>query len=165
MRVGRFGLEHPEFGEVAARLRFFGAKRGPERIDLAQRGGRGFHVELAGLREIGLLVVDVIHFEKRGGAFAGRGRENRRVGECVALRVHEIARGANRFGANAQDGRLARRANPQVALVEQEIDAVLFQLNRIGLRFRHALDHFDRADVHFAAAGRARLRLEFFRWR
>ena len=77
MRVGGFGLEHPEFGQVAARLRFFGAERGAERIDLAERRGRGFHVKLAGLRQIGLLVVDVVHFEKRGGAFAGRGRENR----------------------------------------------------------------------------------------
>ena len=47
VRVGGFRLEHPEFGEVAARLRFFRAKRGPEAVDLAERRGRGFDVELA----------------------------------------------------------------------------------------------------------------------
>ena len=112
MRVGGFGLEHPEFGEVAARLGFFGAKRGAEGVDLAERGGRRFDVKLAGLREVGLLVVNVIHFEKGGGAFAGGGRENGRVRERVALIVHEIARGAYGFGANAEDRGLARRANP-----------------------------------------------------
>ena len=48
-----------------------------------------------------------------------------------------------------------------MALVEEKIDAVLLQLNRIGLGFRDALDDFDLADVHFAAAGRARLGLNF----
>ena len=136
MRVRCFGLEHPEFGEMAARLRFFRAERWAECIDLAKRGGRCFDVELAGLREIGFLVVDVIHFEKRGGAFARSGRENRRVGERVALRIHEIARGANGFRTNPQNGGLARRANPEMPVVEKKIDAVLFELNRIGLGVR-----------------------------
>ena len=52
---------------------------------------------------------------------------------------------------------LARRANPQMAVVEQEIDAVLFELNRIGLGFRDALHDFDVRDADFEAAGRARL--------
>ena len=88
--VGRLRLEHPEFSQVAPRLGFFGAERGTERIDLAERRGGGFHVQLPGLRQIGFLVVDVVHFEKRGGAFAGCRREDRRVGERVALRVHVI---------------------------------------------------------------------------
>ena len=162
MRVGGFGLEHPEFGEVAARLRFFGAKCGTEGVDLAERRGGGFDVELAGLREIGFFVVDVLHFEERGGAFARGGSEDRRVGERVALRVHVFARGAHGFGANAQNGGLARRANPEMAPVEQEIDAVLFELDRIWLGFRDALHDFDAADVNFAAAGGARFGLEFF---
>ena len=93
--VGGFGLEHPEFGEVAAGLGFFGAERRAEGVDLAEGHGGGFDVKLAALREIGLLIVDVIHFEKRGGAFAGRGREHGRIGERVALAVHVIARGAH----------------------------------------------------------------------
>ena len=55
----------------------------------------------------------------------------------------KFARGAHSFRANAQDRRLPRRANPQMPLVEQEIDAVLFELDRIRLGFRHALHDFD----------------------
>ena len=84
VRVGGFGLEHPEFGQVAARLRFFGAKGGPKTVDLAQRRGHGFDVKLAGLREVGLLIVDVLHLEERGGAFAGRRREDGRVGRACS---------------------------------------------------------------------------------
>ena len=47
VRVGRFRLEHPEFGEVAARLRFLRAEGRPEGVDLAERHGRRFDVELA----------------------------------------------------------------------------------------------------------------------
>ncbi len=39
--VGDFGLDHPELGEVAAGLGFFGAEGGAEAVDLAEseRGG------------------------------------------------------------------------------------------------------------------------------
>ena len=57
-----------------------------------------------------------------------------------------------RFGANAQDGGLARRANPEMAMVEQEIDAVLFELDGIRLRFGNLLQHFDFRDAHFESA-------------
>ncbi len=163
MRVGSFGLEHPEFGEVAARLGFFRAKCGAERVDLAESHGGGFDVELAGLRQVGLLVVNVIYFEERGGAFAGSGREDGRVGERVALGVHVIARGADGFGADAQDRGLARRANPEMALVEQKIDAVLFELNRIGIGVWNALDDFNAADMNFEAARRALFGVNFSR--
>ena len=152
MGVGGFGLEHPEFGEVAASLRFFGAERGAESVDLAERHGGGFDVELAALREIGFLVVNVIHFEKSGGAFARGGSENGRVGERVALAVHVIAGGALGFGADAEDGGLARRANPEVAIVEEEIDAVLFELDGIGRGLVDLLQDFDFGDADFVAA-------------
>ncbi len=157
VRVGGLGLEHPEFGQVAARLRFFGAKCGPESVDLAERRRDGFEVKLARLREVGFFLVHVLHLEERGGAFARGWSEDRRVGQRVALRVHEFARGANGFGANAQNRGLARRANPEVAAVEQKIDAVLLELDRIRLGFRDALHDFDARDAHLAAARRARL--------
>ncbi len=46
-------------------------------------------------------------------------------------------------------------------LIEKKIDAVLLELNGIGLGFGHALHHFDFGDVHFVAARRARLGLNF----
>ena len=69
--VGDFRLDHPELGEVAARLRFLRAKCWTERIHLAQRHRRRFDVKLAGLREVCLL-VEIIHREKRARAFASR---------------------------------------------------------------------------------------------
>jgi len=45
------------------------------------------------------------------------------IGEGVALRVHEAARGADGFGADAEDGGLARGADPEVALVKKEVYA------------------------------------------
>ena len=35
VEVGDFGLDHPELGEVAAGLGFFGAEGGAEAVDLA----------------------------------------------------------------------------------------------------------------------------------
>ncbi len=81
--VGSLGLEHPEFGEMAARLRFFGAKRGPERIYLAERRGGRFHVKLARLREIRLLVVDVIHLKEC--AWCLRTRQGVKIGASVSV--------------------------------------------------------------------------------
>ncbi len=100
----------------------------------------GFDIELAALREVGLLVVNVIHFKERAGAFASGGGEHGGIGEGVALRVHEFAGGANRFGANAEDGGLARGADPEMALVEQEIDAMLFELDGEGRGVGNFLD-------------------------
>ncbi len=92
------------------------------------------------MRQIGFLIVDVIHFEQSGRAFAGGGREHGRVSERVALAVHEFARGADSFSADAENGRLARRSNPQVALIEQEINAVLFELDGEGRALWNSLD-------------------------
>ena len=84
--VGHFGLDHPELGEVAAGLGFLGAEGGAEAVDLAEGHGVGFVVELAGLREVGFLVVEVVDFEKRRGAFAGGRREDGRIDEREAVR-------------------------------------------------------------------------------
>ena len=44
---GDLGLDHPELGQVAARLRLLGAEGRPEAVDLAERHRAGLHVELA----------------------------------------------------------------------------------------------------------------------
>ena len=41
-----------------------------------------------------------------------------------------------RFGADAQDGGLARSAHPEMAVVEEEVDAVLFELDGVGRGLR-----------------------------
>src|SRR5258706_15478924 len=60
--------------------------------------------------------------------------------------------GANHLSANAQNGGLARRANPEMPLIQQEIDAVLFQLNGVRSVIGDALHDFNRRDLNFEPA-------------
>src|SRR6266540_2701557 len=78
LRIGHLRLDHPELGEVAAGLGFFGPEGGPEAIHLAKCHGPRLHVELAALREVAL-VIEVLHFEQVGGPLAGAGSEDRRI--------------------------------------------------------------------------------------
>ena len=145
---------------MAAGLRFFRAEGWAERINLAERHGGRFDVELAGLREVGLL-FEVVDGEERGGAFAGGGREDGRIGERESVAVEKIAGGANDFGAHAQDGRLALGAQPEMAVLHQEVDAMFFGRDRIGIGFGDALHDLDVRDVEFVAAGSALVGADF----
>ena len=91
IRVRHLRLDHPELREMPARFRFLGAERWPEAVDLAERHGRRFAVKLARLRQVGLVVVEVIDFEERGGSFAGGGSEDGRVDEREAVVIEVIA--------------------------------------------------------------------------
>src|SRR5690349_14335848 len=115
---------------MAPRFRLFGAEGWAKRVNLPQRHGQRFAIKLATLRQVGFLVVNVIDFKERRSAFARRGREHRRVGERVALAVHEFARGADGFSADTQNRRLPRGTNPKMAVVEKKVDAVFFELDR-----------------------------------
>ena len=83
-RVGHLRLDHPELGQVAARLRFLGAERRAERVDAAERHRVGLVVELAALRQVRRRVLEVLDREQRRRALARGGREDRRVGEDEA---------------------------------------------------------------------------------
>ena len=73
-----FRLDHPELGQMPARLRFLGAERRAEAVDLPERRRRGFAVELTGLREVGVAFVEVLGREQTA-ALTDRRRQNRRV--------------------------------------------------------------------------------------
>ncbi len=120
-----------------------------------------FVIKLAGLREIDLLVFEIIHFEERGGAFAGGGREDGRIDQREAVRIEIIANAFDYFVADAEDGVLAFAAQPQMAMVHQKIDAVVLGRDRVGVRFGDALEDFGAFDVHLVTAGRARLGADF----
>ena len=93
VEVGDLGLDHPELGEVASSFGLFGAEGGAEAVDLAERQGGGFDVELAGLGEVShLVLVEVLHFEELGGAFAGVGREDGWIGAREAVRCRSTRR-------------------------------------------------------------------------
>ena len=150
-RVGHLRLDHPELGEVASRLGLLGAERRAEAVHAAERHRVGFVVQLPALREIRRLVLEVLRREQRRRALAGRGRENRRVGENEAAAVEEIADGVDDLVANPQDGLLPLRADPEMAAVEEKVDAVLLRRNRIVVR---RADDLQALDVDLVAARR-----------
>ena len=139
---------------MAAGFRFLRAEGRAEGIDLAQSHGRGFDVKLAGLRQVGLL-IEVVHREQGARAFAGRRRQNRRIGQDKATIVKEVAGGADDFRPYPQNGGLPRRAHPQMAMLHQEIDAMLLQRDGIGIIFGDALHHLHAAHVELVAPRRA----------
>ena len=154
-RVGDFGFDHPELGEVPARLRLLGAERRPEAVHAAERHRVGLVVELAALREVRRRVVEVLHGKERRRAFARRRREDRRVGEDEAAAVEVVAHRVDHLVAHAQDRLLARRADPQVAPIHQEVDAVFLRRDREVVRLAHDLEA---RDVDLVAARRALVR-------
>ena len=158
---GYLGFDHPELGEVAAGFGFFGAEGGAEAVDLAEGEGGGFDVELAGLGEVGLVVVEVVHLEELGGAFAGVGGEDGWVGADEAVGVEVLGCGAHDGGADAEDGGLARGAEPEVAVLHEEVDAVLFEGDGEGGFVGDALEDFDVFYVELVAAGGAAVGADF----
>ena len=151
---GDFRLDHPELGQMAAGLRFFRAEGRAEAVDLAQRERRGLDVKLAGLGEK-RRIAEVVDREERRGAFAGRRCEDGRIGADEAVVVKVLRRRAHDLGANAQDGGLARRAHPEMAMLHQEVDAVLLERDGVGVGLGDALDDLDVFDIELEAAGRA----------
>ncbi len=154
LREGDLRLDHPELGEMAARLRLLGPERRAEAVDAAEGHGVGLVVELAALREVRRGVVEVLDREERRRALAGRRREYRRVGQDEATIVEERPHGGDDLGAHPEDGALALAANPEVPAIHEEIDAVL--LRRDGVVRRRA-DDLERRQVEFEAPGRPRV--------
>ena len=136
---------------MAAGLAFFGAEGGAEAVDFTEGHGVRFVVELAGLSEVGFIVVEVIDFEERGGAFASGGGEDGRVDEGEAVGIEIIADGLDDGVADADDGVLALAAEPEMAMVHQEFGAVVFGCDGVGLIFGDALVNFDGFDVELKA--------------
>ena len=66
------GLDHPELGEVAARLGLLGAEGRAEAVDAAERHRARLAVELARLRQVGLL-AEVVDLEEGGRPLAAFG--------------------------------------------------------------------------------------------
>ena len=60
-----------------------------------------------------------------------------------------------------KNGCLALRAQPEMAMLHQEIDAVLFRSDGIGIGFGDALHDLDIRDVEFIAAGSALIGAHF----
>ncbi len=160
--VGDFGLDHPELSEVTPSLGFFGAEGGAEAVNLAQCKCGGLDIKLAGLGEVGG-VSEVVHGEQRGRALAGCRSENRRIGADEAVGVKVLGCRAHDFGPYAKNGRLPGRANPQMAVLHEEVDTVFFERDGVGVGLRNTLDDLHIFDVEFESAGRALVGADFAR--
>ena len=127
-------LDHPELGQMPPRLGFLGTKRRAERVDLSERRGGGFAVQLARLREVRVAFVEIFGGEE-SASLADRRRENRRVDAHESALVEEIVDRLLDFVPHARS-HLARRSQPEMPMIEEEIDAVLLRLDRIFARAR-----------------------------
>src|SRR4029077_20283359 len=120
----------------------------------------GFDVELAGLRQERLL-LEIVDWEEGRGAFAGCGRNDWRIGQSEAAVVEEIAGRFDDFGTDTQDCRLPLRAHPEMAVLHQEIGAMLFWRDGIRIGFRNSLYDLDVLHVEFVSAGSALVGADF----
>ena len=124
------GLDHPELGQMTPRLRFLGAKRGTERVNATECSGERFAIQLTGLREIGAAFVEILGAEQ-SGALTDRGGQDWRIAMNEVARVKEIVDRLLDLMPHTHQRHLARRAQPEVPVIHQEIDAVLLRLDRI----------------------------------
>ena len=147
---------------MTASLGFFGPEGGAEAVNLAQGKGGGFDIKLAGLGEVGG-VAEVVDGEQRGRALAGGGGEDGRIGANEAVAVKVLGCGAHDFGPDAENGRLPGGANPQMAVLHEEVDTVLFESDGVGVRLGNTLDDLHIFDIEFEAAGSALVGADFAR--
>ena len=141
-------LDHPELGQMAARLRLLGAEGGTEGVDFAESHRHGFAVELAALCQIGRL-AEVVDLEERAGAFDGVFGEDRRVHLDKPTLLKKSMDGHDDAVAHPHDGPLAAAAQPEVPVIHQKLDAVCFGRDRILVGFA---DQRQRCSLDFVAA-------------
>src|SRR2546421_2797912 len=142
---------------MPSRLRALGAEGRAEAVDFAERRRGRLVVELARLRQVRLLVAEVVNLEERRRALARGGRQDRRVAEDEAVAVEEVADGADDGVADEEYGVLSSRAEPEVTVIHQELCAVLLRRDGIALG---ALQNFGVHNVNLEAARRALVRAD-----
>src|SRR6185437_3708978 len=145
---------------MAPGLRLLCARCWTEGIEFAECHRSGFDVKLSRLGEI-RLIVKIVDWKQRAGTLAGHRCEDRRIGERESALIKEIARSFDNLGSRAQDGGLTRSAHPEMAVLHEEIDAMLLQRDRKRLAVWHALHDLHIADIKFVAAGRALVSANF----
>ena len=145
---------------MAPRLRLLRTKCWTERINLAECHGSCFDVQLAGLCEKCLL-VEIVDGKERTGAFAGRRCDDGRIRQGETALIEEISRSLDDLSPNAQNRRLTLRPHPEMAVLHQEISAMLFGSNRVGRRLGHALHHMHVGHIEFVAAMGALVSADF----
>src|SRR6476469_1390109 len=121
---------------MTASLRLFGPERGAEAVHFPERHRSGFVIQLARLRQVYRLVLEVLNWEQCSGSLAGGRREDRSVHQREAVRIEVIADALDHLVTDTQNRMLAAAADPQVTMIHQKIDAVFLGRDggRRGLR-------------------------------
>ena len=115
---------------MPARLRFFRPESRSKRIYLAHRHRHRLAIQLAALTQKCRLSVK-IGFKQSAGAFTSVARENGGIHLYKALSLKVFVYRKNDGVTDAHDCPLTRTAQPQMALVHQKFNAMLFFGNRI----------------------------------
>jgi len=111
---------------VSAGLGLFRPEGGTEVEHLSEGHTGGFEVQLSRLRQIGVPHVEVGDFEEGSRTFPDRSGKNRRVDQDKSSVVVEVPQRSNGFVTNSQQSTGLARTKPEVTVLQQEIDAVLF---------------------------------------
>ena len=164
---GDLRLDHPELGEVTARVRVLRAERRPERVDLGEREAVRLHVELPRHRQERLAAEEILreihlalrrarqvgeiqrrHPEQRPRPLRiGRG-DDRRIDPEEAVLVEEPVDRLRQRVSHSRRRRNHVGPRAQMRHLAQELHRVRLRLDRIGVRVVHPADHLDRARLH-----------------
>eukprot|EP00754_Rhynchopus_humris_P039990 Rhum_TRINITY_DN23058_c0_g1::Rhum_TRINITY_DN23058_c0_g1_i1::g.177050::m.177050 len=136
---GVLGLNVRELGQVALRLRLLRAVRRQDAEAVADHRDGGLEVQLARLRHVRRLAVEV-QVEEAGPALALRLHHRRRLHLEAVLVEEVVAERLHGEGAHAHHRRRGRRAEHQVALLELLVHVALVVQHVVQLRVAHAVD-------------------------
>ncbi len=101
---------------MAARFRFLSAEGGAEAIDLAESSDAGLAIQLATLSQI-CGVTEIAGLKKGAGSLNGGWSQDGGINQNEPVVIEIVSAGADDLGPDLQDGILAGRAQPEVAMV------------------------------------------------
>ncbi len=127
---GDLRLDHPELGQMTARLRFLRPEGGTEAVDLPERHAGRLEVKLSRLAQVGL-VAEIIGLEQRRGPLAGGRGQDGRIDQHEITLVKEVPDRLGDLAPDFQQGVLLRRAQPEMPVVEQEVGTMLLGADRV----------------------------------
>ncbi|MNO60146.1 hypothetical protein D3C76_507490 [compost metagenome] len=125
-----FRFDHPELNQVTTCFGFFSTEGRSERIYFPKRHRSSFHVKLTTLRQICIL-IKIFRMEQVGCSFCRCRCQNRRIYQGKTILIKKLLNCANNFRTNHHNRALFAGTKPQVTMVHQEINAMLFRSNRI----------------------------------
>ncbi len=137
---------------MASGLGLLGAECRTESVDIAQRGGRSLAVQLTCLGQIRVPLVEIFGREE-AAPLSDRARQNRRVYADELPLIEKVIQRLLGFGADPRYRHLPGAAEPQMSMIQQEVDSVFLGLDRVI--DRAGAEHNHICDTDLDAARRA----------